>query len=98
MRFEEEKGRRIFPQVDLQYDFFVRHGTMVALASKRCAGKGSDEDVVAISLHDWHLGNCIKVLRLVRPPGIPEDSAIGFRCLAFSPDGRFIAGSMAHGA
>jgi len=93
MRFEEEKGRRIFPQYVVQYDTFVRHGSMVALARKRCANKGSDDnDVVAIALHDWHLGNCIKVLRLVRPPGLPEESVIGFRSMAFSPDGRFIAG------
>jgi hypothetical protein len=96
MRFEEEKGRRIFPDTMMgQYDFFVRHGSMVALARKKCFNKGSDEeDVVVISLHDWHLGNCIKVLRLVRPPEIPEDTTIGFRCMAFSPDGQFIAGAI----
>ena len=34
MRFEEEKGRRIFPGALELYGFFVRHGSMVALAHK----------------------------------------------------------------
>jgi hypothetical protein len=95
MAHKEEWSRRIFPCTILDYNYFIRHESMIALARKECdkVSKDHGDDVIAMAIHDWYLGNCLKVLRFA-PPSIPNNGWTSIRTIAFSPDGKFIAGTV----
>lgn len=86
----QEKGgaQKIYPSEIGSPDLFEKHGTMVALATRRVRERPKDsvDDPVVVAIHDWHLGNCIKVLR--HDVGkAPEGTATKIRNISFSPDG-----------